>query len=78
MECPNKLTRSGEELEELSTLIKRNKSDDVNSLVFYNQVGSYITGMYIIWFFQDGRPNSMLTVEPLGNSESLIYNNSRT
>ncbi|CAH8557562.1 unnamed protein product [Schistosoma guineensis] len=58
MECPNKLTRSGEELEELSTLIKRNKSDDVNSLVFYNQ---------------DGRPNSMLTVEPLEPEKSSYY-----
>ncbi|RTG91089.1 5'-AMP-activated protein kinase, regulatory gamma subunit, partial [Schistosoma bovis] len=54
----NKLTRSGEELEELSTLIKRNKSDDVNSLVFYNQ---------------DGRPNSMLTVEPLVEPEKSSY-----
>ncbi|CAH8538998.1 unnamed protein product [Schistosoma mattheei] len=58
MECPNKLTRSGEELEELSNLIKRNKSDDVNSLVFYNQ---------------DGRPNSMLTVEPLEPEKSSYY-----
>ncbi|CAH8570143.1 5'-AMP-activated protein kinase subunit gamma-1 [Schistosoma haematobium] len=58
MECPNKLTRSGEELEELTNLIKRNKSDDVNSLVFYNQ---------------DGRPNSMLTVEPLEPEKSSYY-----
>lgn len=55
MECLNTLTRSGEKLEELNDFIRRNKSDNVDSLVFYDQ---------------DGRPNSMLTVEPLGSSES--------
>lgn len=58
MERSNNLTRSGEKLEELNNFIKRNKSDDADSLVFYNQ---------------DGRSNSMLTIEPLEPEKSSYY-----